>query len=63
MSTNSPVLSVRDVAAELGLSVWTVRSLTKAGAIRAYRFGKVFRFDREAVNEFKRGAQVQAAAA
>ncbi len=63
MINENPVLSVREVAAEFGLSVWTVRSLTKAGAIRGYKFGKVFRFSREAINDFKRGAIVQASAA
>jgi excisionase family DNA binding protein len=63
MATESPVLSVREVAAELGLSVWTIRTYAKRGAIRAYRFGKVFRFSREAINEFKSGAEVRASAA
>jgi excisionase family DNA binding protein len=62
MRTDRP-LSVRDVADELSLSVWTVRALIKAGAIRGARYGKVFRVPRTSLDEFKRGAQVRVSAA
>jgi excisionase family DNA binding protein len=59
----SPVLSVRDVASELDVSVWTIRIWVKEGKLPAYRFGKLYKISREALNEFKQGARVRASAA
>ena len=47
-------LSVREVAADLGICEKTVRQLIKAGDILAYRFGKrAFRISREELASFK----------
>jgi excisionase family DNA binding protein len=63
MPNSSPVLSVRDVATELDVSVWTIRIWIKEGRLPAFRFGKLYKVGREALNEFKQGARVRASAA
>jgi len=63
MPESTPVLSVRDVAHELNVSVWTVRIWVKRGQLPAYRFGKLYKISRDAINEFKSGARVKAVAA
>jgi excisionase family DNA binding protein len=49
MSTH--LLSTRDVAAELGLHVETIRRLHRTGRIPAYRCGRVYRFDPDEVRD------------
>ena len=58
-----PELSTGDVASELGLSQPTVRALVQSGQLSAWRFGRVLRFSREAVESFKRAQEVRPQAA
>jgi excisionase family DNA binding protein len=57
-SVEKPQLSTFEVARELSLSAPTVRSLVKSGALRAWRFGKCFKFSRAAVEEYKQRQEI-----
>jgi excisionase family DNA binding protein len=49
-----PLLSVKELAAELGVSAATVRRAVWRGAIPSFRIGRVLRFDVDAVLEAMR---------
>jgi excisionase family DNA binding protein len=50
----TPLLCVKELAAELGVSVETIRRAVKSNNIPWYRIGKLLRFDVEAVREAMR---------
>ena len=46
---HTPLVSVKELAAELGVSAKTIRRAVWRGAIPFFRIGKALRFDVEAV--------------
>ncbi len=60
---DKPELSTFEVAVELNLSPPTVRMLAVSGQLRAWRFGKVYKFSREAVQQFKQSRELRPVAA
>lgn len=47
------MLSIKEVAARLGISVMTVRRLVWAGTLRAYKIGGRVKFDPEDVEAYR----------
>lgn len=47
-----PELTTTEVAAQIGVSVPTVRALAERGQLFGWRVGKCYRFSRESVAEF-----------
>ncbi len=50
--TLKPELTTTDVAAQIGVSVPTVRALAERGELAGWRIGKSYKFSRKAVEEF-----------
>ena len=54
--TRREYLTVDEVAAYFGISPATVRRLAASGKLPAYRVGKLWRFEIEAIKDIKEGA-------
>jgi excisionase family DNA binding protein len=49
-----PLMTPEEVMAELNVSRWVLYGLVNAGKIRAIRIGKLYRFERSDVVEYRR---------
>lgn len=56
---SSPVMTVLEVSAYLKINRTTLYRMARAGSIPCFRIGSAFRFDREAIDQWRLGEETQ----